>query len=104
MPRIGTAASPHIHPMTAAIGTTLQRDVRRLRPRFDPGPIRRDLEGLRAVAVLGVVVYHLRSSWLPGGFAGVDVFFTLSGFLITRLLLAEVKASGRVDLRAFWGR
>jgi len=65
---------------------------------------RTDLEGVRAIAVLGVVVYHLRPSWLPGGFAGVDVFFVLSGFFITGLLLREAQRDGRVDLLAFWGR
>jgi peptidoglycan/LPS O-acetylase OafA/YrhL len=76
--------------------------ARRTRP---DRPARRvDLEGVRAVAVLGVVVYHLRPSWLPGGFAGVDVFFVLSGFFITGLLLREAQRTGRVDLAAFWGR
>jgi len=65
---------------------------------------RHDLEGLRAIAVLGVVVYHLRPSWLPGGFAGVDVFFVLSGFFITGLLVREVELGGRLDLVRFWGR
>lgn len=65
---------------------------------------RTDLEGVRAIAVLGVVIYHLRPSWLPGGFAGVDVFFVLSGFFITGLLLREAQRDGRVDLAAFWGR
>ncbi|SHF69228.1 Peptidoglycan/LPS O-acetylase OafA/YrhL, contains acyltransferase and SGNH-hydrolase domains [Jatrophihabitans endophyticus] len=73
-------------------------------PRRTPARVRRDLEGLRAVAVLGVVAFHVHPSWLPGGFAGVDVFFVLSGFLITGLLLAELRTTGRIDLRAFWGR
>ncbi len=66
--------------------------------------VRHDLEGLRALAVLGVVVYHLRPSWLPGGFAGVDVFFVLSGYFITGLLLREIDRTGTVDLLAFWSR
>jgi peptidoglycan/LPS O-acetylase OafA/YrhL len=66
--------------------------------------VRHDLEGLRAIAVLGVVIYHLRPSWLPGGFAGVDVFFVLSGFFITGLLLREIDRTGTVDLIRFWGR
>jgi peptidoglycan/LPS O-acetylase OafA/YrhL len=66
--------------------------------------LRHDLEGLRAIAVVGVVVYHLKASWLPGGFVGVDVFFVLSGFFITSLLLREAATTGRVDLIAFWGR
>jgi peptidoglycan/LPS O-acetylase OafA/YrhL len=66
--------------------------------------VRRDLEGLRAIAVLGVVIYHCRNAWLPGGFVGVDVFFVLSGFFITGLLLREAERSSSVDLLAFWGR
>lgn len=62
------------------------------------------LDGLRAVAVAAVVVYHVHGSWLPGGFLGVDVFFVLSGFLITSLLLAEWCADGRIDLRRFYLR
>ncbi len=62
------------------------------------------LDGVRAVAVLAVVVFHMDESWLPGGFLGVDVFFTLSGFLITSLLLAELDASSRVDFKRFYIR
>jgi peptidoglycan/LPS O-acetylase OafA/YrhL len=62
------------------------------------------LDGLRGLAVLAVVVYHLSSSTLPGGFLGVSLFFTLSGFLITNLLLAEWRRDRSVDLGRFWGR
>ncbi len=62
------------------------------------------LDGLRAIAVLAVVVYHADLGWLPGGFLGVDVFFVISGFLITTLLLAERERLGRIRLRAFWMR
>jgi peptidoglycan/LPS O-acetylase OafA/YrhL len=62
------------------------------------------LDGLRAVAILGVLVYHLDRDWLPGGFLGVDVFFVLSGYLITMLLLAEHRQGGRINLPAFWSR
>ncbi len=62
------------------------------------------LDGLRAVAVVGVMLFHGGVSWMPGGFLGVDVFFVLSGYLITTLLLRERVLSGRVDLRAFWNR
>lgn len=62
------------------------------------------LDGLRALAIGGVLAYHLGWAALPGGYLGVDLFFVLSGFLITRLLLAERLATGSVRLRAFWGR
>lgn len=63
-----------------------------------------EVQGLRAVAVLLVVVYHLGFAGLPGGYVGVDVFFVISGFLITRLLLAEQAATGRIDLWQFYRR
>ncbi|KAE8763152.1 acyltransferase family protein [Georgenia thermotolerans] len=62
------------------------------------------LDGLRALAVTAVLVYHLRPASLPGGFLGVDVFFVVSGFLITTLLLRELRARGRLDLPRFWVR
>jgi peptidoglycan/LPS O-acetylase OafA/YrhL len=62
------------------------------------------LDGLRAVAVLAVIVYHLGYPWFPGGFIGVDVFFVLSGYLITSLLLVERERSGGIALGAFWLR
>ena len=65
---------------------------------------RDDIQGLRAVAVLIVVAYHAGLPFVPGGFVGVDLFFVLSGFLITQLLLREIAATGTVDLREFWAR
>ena len=62
------------------------------------------LDGLRAIAVGMVLVYHLFPKALPGGFLGVDVFFVISGFLITSLLLRERTKTGRIDLLAFWRR
>src|SRR3970040_1172988 len=59
------------------------------------------LDGLRALAVLAVLLYHARPEWLPGGFLGVEVFFVISGFIITRRLLREWQDAGRIDLRAF---
>ena len=60
------------------------------------------LDGLRALAVVAVLLYHAGFSWLPGGFLGVEVFFVISGYLITALLLAEWRRLGCVDLKAFW--
>jgi peptidoglycan/LPS O-acetylase OafA/YrhL len=65
---------------------------------------RPDIQGMRALAVGMVVIYHLYPSLLPGGFAGVDVFFVISGFLITGHLLREYQKTGRVALLDFWGR
>src|SRR4249920_3308515 len=65
---------------------------------------RPDVEGLRAVAVVVVVLFHARLLGVDGGFIGVDVFFVLSGFLITRLLLRELEASGSLALANFWAR
>ncbi|MEX1170780.1 MAG: acyltransferase family protein [Chloroflexota bacterium] len=64
----------------------------------------RGLDGLRAVAVLAVVLYHAGLGGPSGGFLGVEVFFVISGFLITALLLAEHRATGRIDPIAFWLR
>lgn len=78
--------------------------------RYDPGvkyvPA---LDGLRGIAVAAVVIFHLRltaggARLLPGGYLGVDVFFCLSGYLITSLLIAERERSGAISLRSFWLR
>ncbi|UIN30871.1 acyltransferase family protein [Microbacterium binotii] len=71
--------------------------------RTPPPASRRDIQGLRALAVLAVVGAHA-TGWPRGGFVGVDVFFVISGFLITGLLLREVEATGRVSLARFYGR
>lgn len=68
------------------------------------GRFRTDIEGLRAVAVLMVLLYHAGVPWAAGGFAGVDVFLVISGFLITGLLVAEAGRAGRIDLVGFWAR
>jgi len=73
-----------------------------------PEPIKRGqrympgLDGLRAIAVLAVIAYHLGFGWAPGGLLGVGVFFTLSGYLITDLLLAQVARRGGIKLGQFW--
>jgi peptidoglycan/LPS O-acetylase OafA/YrhL len=78
-----------------------QQDTGGKRLPYMPG-----LDGLRALAVLAVFVYHFHNGggWLPGGFLGVDIFFVISGYLITSLLLSEFRKEGRVDLVAFWLR
>ena len=60
------------------------------------------IDGLRAVAVIAVMLYHLGFSWIPGGFLGVDLFFVISGYVITRLLLDSIQRGGGLDLRAFY--
>ena len=60
------------------------------------------IDGLRAVAVIAVMLYHLGFKWIPGGFLGVDLFFVISGYVITRLLLDSIQRSGGLDLRAFY--
>ena len=67
--------------------------------RYRPG-----LDGLRALAVAAVILYHGQVSWAKGGFLGVDVFFVLSGYLITSLLLTERETTGRIGLANFWTR
>lgn len=62
------------------------------------------LDGLRALAVVLVIAYHVAPTVVPGGFLGVDVFFVVSGFLITTLLVRELGSSGRLSLPAFWSR
>jgi peptidoglycan/LPS O-acetylase OafA/YrhL len=75
-----------------------------LRPDVHPFGRLRGLDGLRAIAVLAVVIYHGAAGGLSGGFLGVEVFFVISGYLITALLLAEHRANGRIDPLAFWAR
>jgi peptidoglycan/LPS O-acetylase OafA/YrhL len=62
------------------------------------------LDGLRAIAVIGVLLYHAGVGWLPGGFLGVDLFFVISGFLITSLLLGEARLAGHLSLWQFYLR
>lgn len=70
----------------------------------EPLGYRPALDGVRAVAVLAVIAYHFGYRWAPGGFLGVDMFFVLSGYLITSLLLSEHARTGRIALREFWLR
>jgi peptidoglycan/LPS O-acetylase OafA/YrhL len=70
----------------------------------EPTHHRPALDGVRALAVGGVMTYHLGATWLPGGFLGVDLFFVLSGFLITSLLLDELDQRGRISFPVFFAR
>ena len=65
---------------------------------------RRDIQGLRTVAVGLVIIYHIWPAALPGGFVGVDVFFVISGFLIVGSLVREIEATGRIALRSFYAK
>ncbi|HHU6751351.1 TPA: acyltransferase family protein [Staphylococcus pseudintermedius] len=76
-----------------------QRDRKPISPRYMPG-----LDGIRAVAVIAIIIYHLNPQWLPGGFLGVDTFFVISGYLITSLLLTEYHNTGKIELTSFWLR
>jgi peptidoglycan/LPS O-acetylase OafA/YrhL len=66
---------------------------------YSPG-----LDGLRAIAVIAVLLYHADLPFIPGGFLGVEVFFVISGYLITALLLAEWRQKGTINLKDFWLR
>jgi peptidoglycan/LPS O-acetylase OafA/YrhL len=84
----------------AVSGSTTEEQQRRSSPQAGFRP---DIEGLRAVAVLAVVLFHAEMPGVGGGFVGVDVFFVISGFLITGLLWREANATGTVGLRRFYG-
>lgn len=64
---------------------------------------RADIDGLRTVAVLSVLFFHIDHTWVPGGYTGVDIFFVISGFLITRIIATDIE-KGRFSLRWFYVR
>ncbi len=78
---------------------TLFNPKRRYLPDYRP-----EVDGLRGIAVIAVILYHLNSDWIPGGYLGVDVFFALSGFLITQLLYNEFKRKSKIQLTDFYVR
>ncbi len=85
------------------------RPTTRVRRRSAPIDISRvpylpGLDGMRAIAVAAVMVYHANPDWLPGGYLGVEVFFVISGYLITLLLISEKERTSTVDMRQFWLR
>ncbi|MBO9705217.1 MAG: acyltransferase, partial [Arthrobacter sp.] len=88
--------------MTATLTTSVV--ARHLRRGGTPGVRRTDIQGLRAFAVLVVVLSHARIPGMTGGYIGVDVFFVISGFLITSLLLREIDRTGRISIRRFYER
>ena len=75
-----------------------------LRRQISSVPYLPGLDGMRALAVIAVMVYHANHTWLRGGFLGVEVFFVISGYLITLLIIGEKERTGRVSLRHFWLR
>src|SRR4051812_3254001 len=101
--RLAPAAPPPPPPALVPVPRERRRSehgaVPRPRVAFRP-----DVEGLRAVAVVLVVAFHARLGPLPGGFVGVDVFFVISGFLITSLLVDEVRSTGSISLTDFYAR
>jgi peptidoglycan/LPS O-acetylase OafA/YrhL len=94
---IATPDEPHPPPVDPALpsGAPAGRNALRIIP---------GLDGLRGVAVLAVMAFHAGLGWVNGGLLGVDMFFVLSGFLVTSLLLAEHARTGTLDLLRFWGR
>jgi peptidoglycan/LPS O-acetylase OafA/YrhL len=88
-----------VHPNAGAVAATGHGPLRGAH-----GEFRGDIQGLRAVAVLLVVLWHGGVTLLPGGFVGVDVFFVISGFLITEMLISQLRTSGRFSLVGFYAR
>ncbi|GAA1171722.1 SGNH hydrolase domain-containing protein [Ornithinimicrobium humiphilum] len=91
-------------PLTRARLKAMQAARHALKVPPVPRDFRSDIEGMRAIAVVGVMLWHAGVPLLPGGFVGVDVFFVVSGFLMTALLLEEARARGRIDLGRFYAR
>ncbi|MFV9672788.1 MAG: acyltransferase family protein [Acidimicrobiia bacterium] len=83
-----------------------QEDMRDLLPRDVPKrlPYMPGIDGLRAIAVVAVILYHAEFGFIPGGFLGVEVFLVISGYLITSLLILERVRTGTIDLKEFWTR
>lgn len=96
----GSRQTPDFQPQFTKKRTAKMKDTgRSVHLRYMPA-----LDGLRALAVLAVLAYHADLWWARAGFLGVDVFFVISGYLITTLLLSEFRRTGEIDLLRFWGR
>lgn len=96
------AAGSHHSPANKGVRTdsaAKEQTPTRPKSRYIPA-----LDGLRTLAVVAVVLYHLNLTWAQGGLLGVTIFFVLSGYLITRLLINEIAETGRIDLKSFWIR
>ena len=65
---------------------------------------RSDIDGLRALAVLSVILYHINKEWLSGGFLGVDIFFVISGYLITLIIIKEIELTNKINIVNFYKR
>jgi len=89
--------APATGPSTPPATAPSQHAARRGTIPYEPA-----LDGLRGIAMIAIAGFHADIPWLSGSFLALDVFFVLSGYLITRLMLAEWSARGRLDLRAFW--
>ena len=98
-PRAPTHTAVLARPLPGSSTATPQARPRRPRPTY-----RRDIDGLRALAIVLVVAFHAGLGIVPGGFVGVDVFFVVSGFLITGLLVDEVERTGALSLSGFYAR
>ncbi len=99
------APMPPVEPFVRDTGGSMSTSVTRT-PSLQSGrlPYLPGLDGMRAIAVMAVMVYHANHAWLPGGFLGVEMFFVISGYLITLLLVGEHERQGRIDLGQFWRR
>lgn len=117
-PRTRTSTAPHARVdasrhngsassrtrVSARTSAPAKQDQQNEKPKRKKGRYIPALDGLRAIAVLGVIAYHMGLGWAPGGLLGVTVFFVLSGYLITGLLLIEWDSTNTIDLPQFWLR